>query len=86
MSDEDLQAQAWFPGTLTAMLHCAEQAATTTLNDSSKAIWPLSVQNSSACYPFNAFVVHESLIVCIAAVVSSRTNNSLQIHRFGASA
>ncbi|KAL0044448.1 hypothetical protein WJX82_007178 [Trebouxia sp. C0006] len=34
VSDEDLQAQAWFPGTLTVMLHLADQAATITLNES----------------------------------------------------
>ena len=39
VSDEDLQAQAWFPGILTSMLHCAEHAASITLNESSKLLW-----------------------------------------------
>lgn len=34
VSDEDLQAQAWFPGILTSMLHCAETAANVVLNES----------------------------------------------------
>lgn len=32
VSDEDLQAQAWFPATLTSMLHLAELAASVTLD------------------------------------------------------
>jgi len=44
VSDEDLQAQAWFPGTLTVMLHLAEQAATRTLNDSSECIVTLTLK------------------------------------------
>ena len=32
VSDEDLQAQAWFPATLTSMLHLAELAASITLD------------------------------------------------------
>ena len=32
VSDEDLQAQAWFPATLTCMLHLAELAASITLD------------------------------------------------------
>lgn len=39
VSDEDLQAQAWFPGTLTVMLHLADQAATITLNESCEFIF-----------------------------------------------
>lgn len=38
VSDEDLQAQAWFPGTLAVMMHLAERAATITLSDSSESI------------------------------------------------
>lgn len=49
VSDEDLQAQAWFPGTLTVMLHLAEQAATTTLNDSSMRLQQMCCQVSCAC-------------------------------------
>lgn len=44
VSDEDLQAQAWFPGILTSMLHCAETAANIVLNESGKG----AVCNKSA--------------------------------------
>lgn len=46
VSDEDLQAQAWFPGILTSMLHCAETAANVVLNESGAANATTSFQHS----------------------------------------
>ena len=46
VSDEDLQAQAWFPGTLAVMMHLAERAATITLSDSSESLLATLVLHS----------------------------------------
>ena len=43
VSDNDLQAQAWFPATLTSLLHLAEQAATITLDTCEHTLPPVCV-------------------------------------------
>ena len=42
VSDEDLQAQAWFPATLTSMLHLSELAASITLDTCEHTLHPLA--------------------------------------------
>lgn len=72
VSDDDLQAQAWFPGTLTVMLHMADQAATITLNESCESILALLLCITTCRPSVTELLVRRSPVVsaqicCISA-------------------
>ena len=69
VSEEDLQAQAWFPGTLTVMLHLADQAATITLNESCESTLVLLLCIAT-CRPNPKEPVVRRLCCCICFVAA----------------